>query len=106
MYFSYIGDIDDPEFRWDKPEDAPSGGNLPRRVVPERFGSLGVGLPFMERMIREQRYDARKLDWGAWGLKMTGAELRALLIDADTKPEVFAALDPEKSYVLIVAEDI
>jgi hypothetical protein len=24
MYFSYIGDIDDPEFHWDKPEDAPS----------------------------------------------------------------------------------
>ncbi len=27
-------------------------------------------------------------------------------IDADTKAEVFAALDPGKSYALIVAEDV
>jgi hypothetical protein len=106
MYFSYIGDIDDPEFHWDKPADATSGGNLPRRVVPEAFRSLGVGADFMRRMIKEQRYDARQLDWGAWGLKMTGAELRELLIDADTKADVFAPLDAGKSYILIVAEDV
>lgn len=106
MYFSYVGDIDDPEFHWEKPEDAPPGGNLPRRVVPDDYASLGVGVKFMERMIREQRYGARQLDWGAWGLKMTGAELRELLVDADTKADVFAALDAEKSYVLIVAEGV
>jgi hypothetical protein len=106
MYFSYVGDIDDPDFQWDKPEDAPSGGNLPRRVVPEQFRSLGVGVGFMQQMVKEQRYEARQLDWGAWGLKMTGAELRELLIDADTNAETFAVLDPAKSYVLIVAEDV
>jgi hypothetical protein len=37
---------------------------------------------------------------------MTGAEIRELLIDADTEPAAFAALDPAKSYVLIVAEDV
>jgi hypothetical protein len=106
MYFSYVGDIDDPDFHWDTPEDAPSSGNLPRRVIPEQFASLGVGVDFMRRMIQEQRYGARQLDWGAWGLKMTGAELRELLIDLDTKAEVFAPLDAAKSYVLIVAEDV
>jgi hypothetical protein len=106
MYFSYVGDIDDPDFHWDKPEGAPSGGNLPRRVLPAEFGNLGVGVPFMQRMMKEQRYEARQLDWGAWGLKMTGAELRELLIDADTNAETFAVLDPAKSYVLIVAEDV
>ena len=106
MYFSYVGDIDDPDFHWDKPENAPSGGNLPRRVVPEQFKSLGVGVDFMQRMIKEQRYNARQLDWGAWGLKMTGAELCELLIGADTTAATFAALDPSKSYVLIVAEDV
>ncbi len=106
MYFSYIGDIDDPEFHWDKPDDAPSGGNLPRRIVPQQFQNLGVGVDFMRQMVKEQRYGARQLDWGAWGLKMTGAELRELLIDAETKAEVLAPLDPEKSYVLIVAEDV
>jgi hypothetical protein len=106
MYFSYVGDIDDPDFRWDDAADAPSGGNLPRRVMPEQFHSLGVGVDFMQRMIKEQRYGARQLDWGAWGLKMTGAEIRELLGGADTEAAAFAALDPAKSYVLIVAEDV
>jgi hypothetical protein len=74
--------------------------------MPEQFHSLGVGVDFMQRMIKEQRYGARQLDWGAWGLKMTGAEIRELLIDADTAAETFAALDPAKSYILIVAEDV
>jgi hypothetical protein len=106
MYLSYVGDIDDPDFHWDDAENAPSGGNVPRRILPEQSQTLGVGVDFMRRMIKEDRYGARQLDWGAWGLKMTGAEIRELLIDADTSADTFAALDPAKSYVLIVAEDV
>jgi hypothetical protein len=106
MYLSYVGDIDDPDFHWDDAENAPSGGNLPRRILPEQSQTLGVGVDFMRRMIKEDRYGARQLDWGAWGLKMTGAEIRELLGGADTEAAAFAALDPAKSYVLIVAEDV
>jgi hypothetical protein len=34
VYFSYLGDLDDPDFFWDKPSDAPGASNLPRRVIP------------------------------------------------------------------------
>jgi hypothetical protein len=107
MYFSYVGDPDDPKFYWDRPDDQPSkGGNLPRRLVPSTFGSLGVGVGYMQRMMKEGRYGARQLDWGAWGLKMTGTELRDLLADAENNAEVFTKLDPDKTYVLIVAESV
>jgi len=104
-YFSFVGDFDDPEFHWDSPADATSGGNLPARVVPQPpWTSLGIGVDWVRKMIDEGRYEGRVLDWGAWGLKMTGGEIRALLTDPEDV-ETLSVLDPAKAYVLVVAEN-
>jgi hypothetical protein len=104
-YFSYVGDIDDPEFHWDNPEDAPQGGNLPRRILPQDVwdGGLGVDVFWMMKAIKEGRYEGKQLDWGAWGLKLTGSQIRALL---KNEPEVLSALDEDKIYVLVAAENV
>ena len=108
ILFSYVGDLDDPDFHWERPGDA-TGSNLPRRITPQdrwaHFDALRVGLDWVLRMIAEGRYDGRQLDWGAWGLKMTGRELQALLTDPEDA-ELLAELDPATSYVLVVAEDV
>jgi hypothetical protein len=104
MIWSYIGDLDDPDFSWDNPSDATTrGGNLPRRVTPrDTFQSLGVDVSWVMRAIKEGRYDGKQLDWGAWGLKMTGGEIQVLL---PSSIEILSALAPEKHYVLVVFED-
>ena len=107
IHFSFIGDLDDPAFLWVNPDGAPSSGNLPRRLIPpEPYKSLGVGVSWVLQMIKEGRYDGRQLDWGAWGLKMTGREIRALLVDADTPAAMFSKLDDDKPYVLVAGEDV
>jgi hypothetical protein len=103
MIWSYVGDLDDPQFAWDDPNRAPSSSNLPRRIVPsDTFKTLGVDALWMMQAIKEGRHVGKQLDWGAWGLKMTGAEIRALLPDSN---EILSVLEPEKPYVLVVFED-
>lgn len=99
-YISYIGDIESPDFSWDNPSHAT---RLPRRVIPPGASdSLGVDVLVVKQAIKEGRYAGKQLDWGAWGLKLTGGEVRALLRN---KPEILSALDENKLYVLVVAED-
>jgi hypothetical protein len=58
------------------------------------------------RSIESGHYEGKKLDWDAWGLKMTGGEMWALLSDSGSETErMLSALDYEKLYVLAVAED-
>ena len=108
MEFSYVGDIDDPDFSWEAPPDATSP-RLPRRIAPRdrwaHFEALHVGVSWVRRMIEEGRYEGRQLDWGAWGLKMNGHELQAILTHPEDA-ELVSDLDPTKAYVLVVAEDV
>lgn len=104
-FFSFVGDLDDPGFLWDNPAKEKWSGNLPRQVAPpESFDSLGADVDFVWRMIREGRYDGRQLDWGSWGLKMTGAEILAYFANTGSDQKL-SLLDKEKSYVLVVAEN-
>jgi hypothetical protein len=106
-HFSYIGDLDDPKFAWDNPDDwAYRTGNLPRRVVPPEPGeSLGVDVSGVIRLTEAGPYEGKQIDWSAWGLKMTGAQLRAFL-SGNTYADAIAALDPDRVYVLVVAEGV
>ena len=104
-FFSFVGELDDPTFLWDNPAKAKWSGNLPRRVAPaEAFDSLGVDVRYVWRMIREGRHDGRQLDWGSWGLKMTGAEILAFFADTSAN-KTLSLLDKGKPYVLLVAEN-
>lgn len=48
IYFSYIGDLDDPDFYWDNPQDCPRAGNVPRRLIPTlRYDSPGVSVVYV-----------------------------------------------------------
>ena len=105
-YFSYIGDFDDPTFHWDNPVDSPTTSNLPRRVLSDP-PFMGVSTLYMLQLISEGRRDCKQLDWGAWGLKMTGAELREFFISLSRRQEEIdslSVLDPGKTYVLVAGE--
>jgi hypothetical protein len=103
-YFSYIGDLDDPDFHWDDPARAPSAGNLPRRIVPAAFGSVDVDRLVLREQIETGIREGKRLDWGAWGVKMTGQELAQYFGPDHVYAAEIAALEPERSYVLVCAE--
>ena len=104
-YFSYVGAIDDPGFFWDDPNAQPKVGILPRRLVPaKKWDSLSVSIFYVIRLIEEGRHEGKQLDWGAWGLKMTGRELTEFLHHDETHAAAIAALDPDRCYVLVAAE--
>lgn len=86
VYFSYIGDLDDPDFQWDDPPQSPSASNLPRRLVPA------------------DPPRGRQLDWGAWGMVMTGAALAEMFGAAHRYADAIAALDRDTAYVLVAGE--
>jgi hypothetical protein len=104
-YFSFIGDLDDPGFFWDNPPDAAWNGNLPRRIVPaEKHLDIGASVFFVTEQIRSGAHEGRRLDWGAWGLKMTGSELAAHFGPDHKYAAAIATLDPARCYVLVAAE--
>lgn len=105
VYFSYIGDFEGEDFQWDDPSLAKTTSNLPRRLIPtDNFENIGTGAQWAIQQVNAGRYDGRQLDWGAWGLKMTGAELRALFGDDHRYADAIAALTPDKFYVLVAGE--
>ena len=106
--FCYIGDPDDPNFQWDDPEDDKYRiGNTPRRLVPRQIGvRLDFLIEHIWKMVRSGEFDGRQIDWGAWGLKMMGAQIQGLLKADCGFAEEIAALDASKHYVLVGAEGI
>jgi len=117
-YFSYIGDLDgnnnngDRKFYWDPPDESYRNYNLPRRLIPaEAYEDLPVSVFYLMRLIEEKQYEGRQIDWGAWALKMTGAELKAFFAQESFKSsldgsaaQAIATLDQDKFYVLVVGE--
>ena len=98
MHFSYIGALAGEDFSWDAASGA-SSGKLPPRLVPrEKTRDIGVAPDWIWQRIREGN-DGKQLDWGAWGVKMTGAELRATLGAAGLE-----ALSDDETYVLVAGE--
>jgi len=109
-YFSYIGSMTGKtaqgrDFEWDNPPASNSASNLPPRLVPaDKLYDIGVSTLWAMKQIEQGRYEGQQLDWGAWGLKMTGAELRALF-GADNEYTVeLAALQADESYILVAGE--
>jgi hypothetical protein len=112
-HFSYIGDLDDPEFFWDDPPDeAFRTGNLPRRLIPrEKHESLHISAYFVMQLIKDGRYVGRQIDWSAWGMKMTGVQLQEFWNSLSDKSadhpviaKAIAELGRDTFYILVVAE--
>jgi hypothetical protein len=86
-YFSYIGDFGksgDRVFLWEPPDEKYQIFNLPRRPIPsEPYFDLPVSVFWVMRQIDEGLYEGRHIDWGAWALKMTGAQLQSLCAGLD-----------------------
>lgn len=97
-WFSYVGDLDDPNFSWDNPS------TLPRPIMSLGMRAdynLGISVFFVIDAIQQKRYDGKLLDWRAWGLKLSGGQICAMLPDL----ERFAvALDHWRNYVLVIAD--
>lgn len=97
-WFSYVGDLDDPDFSWDNPS------TLPRRIMsPGMPADCNLGLSVFSAIdaIRQKRCDGKLLDWRAWGLKLTRGQMCAMFPDLE---RFASALDCSKTYVLVVAD--
>lgn len=103
-YFSYIGDIDDPALHLSDPAVAPRYSNLPKRLVPKAsYENIGVATLYLLQLIETSVHAGKQLDWGAWGLRMTGAELQAFFGPDHRAAAEIAAL-AAKHYVLVAGE--
>ena len=79
IHFAYIGALTGGDFDWEKGSPGLTS-NMPPRLVPREKGrNLGVALQWVWDQMRSGTYEGKQLDWGAWGLKMTGAQLRGAL---------------------------
>jgi hypothetical protein len=117
-YFSYIGALDgdnnngNQKFHWEPPDEIYRVYNLPRRLIPaEAYADLPVSVFYLMRLIEEKRHEGRQIDWGAWALKMTGAQLRDFFAQESYQQSLdesvikaIAALDADQFYALVVGE--
>jgi len=104
-YFSYVGSLKGEGFEWDKTPASNTASNLPPRLVPaNKLHDIGVSTLWVMGQVDDGHYVGRQLDWGAWGLKMTGAQLCALFGDAHEYAGELAALAAGETYVLVAAE--
>lgn len=104
-YFSYIGDLESGDFEWEKPPQSNTASHLPRRLVPaDKLRNIGVSVLWAIEQAKAGRYEGRQLDWGAWGLKMTGAQLCDFFGDGHRDAAAIAALMADKLYVLVAGE--
>ena len=109
MIDAYIGHFNSPGF------DFYCGnydGNIPKRQSPLLPMARGI-LDAMCKMMRNAEYEARQLDWGAWGAKMTKEQLSDFINsfygndEFDELPEVrdyIQKLDADKVYLLVAYE--
>ncbi|UYO54588.1 hypothetical protein [Rhodopseudomonas palustris] len=110
-WFSYIGDPDDPEFSWNPSPDKFNIGNIPRPFQgPGQYEDIGLGVHQAIEMVRAGASDGRQLDWGAWGFKMTGHQVRKLVVGVwpfgmkATLHDELANLEGDRAYIVVVGE--
>jgi hypothetical protein len=103
--FSFIGDPNTPSFQWDDPDGARYRiGNLPDRVLPAKWQSLGVSTSQLRQLAQSGAYQGRQIDWGAWALKMTCRQLRDFFAADAEMSALMSALEPDRIYLLVAAE--
>jgi hypothetical protein len=126
----YIGDLDDPEFRWDGGD---SNGNIPARLSPY-FPPRGFHAPYNAHFFAWLRSNPavewKQTDFGGWVAKVTKRQIfefirftygtdpsytdsektlrwrgEAYLVDnLDGLTRFALALDPKKTYALVATE--
>jgi hypothetical protein len=105
--FSFIGDPDTPSFQWDDPDETRYRiGNLPDRVLPAKWGSLGVSTSQLWQLAEGGAYQGRQIDWGAWALRMTGRQLQDFFAADPERSALMAELEPDRTYLLVAAEGV
>ncbi len=117
-YFSYIGKLDSPGFFWnDIPEEAGRTGNTPDKIIPKDF-SLGLGFApeAIDYWVKQNGWEGKQLDWGAWGVIVSKGDLEAIWKREKEKKkwtdkewleiwEQIEMLEDGPKYVLVVAEN-
>ena len=123
---SYVGDKNAGNFFWDDIPDAKwRTGNLPRRILPaDWYENLGIGGFWFVEQIESGAIKGKQIDWSGWGAEMTGMELLHFW-DTMMCPDLTGSsamdkwrveewqkmrtqlvnLDPDKAYILTVAEN-
>ena len=103
MIDAHIGDFDSPGFSFY------NGGSIPKRQSPFLPRAREI-LDAILEMKRNGEYEARQLDWGSWGAKMTKQQLSDFIDsfygknkDPDVRKYV-KELDTDKYYVLVAYE--
>ena len=85
-------------------------GNIPNRGKAPFLPEAHKLLEALWKMKDNGEYEARQLDWGAWGAKMTKQELSDFVeafYGKDKEPEVreyIQGLEQDKAYVLVAFE--
>ena len=71
MVIAYIGDLNDPEFKWEKGN---WDGNIPSQLGPEfPFGSYVSSL-IIDKILKGE-LDGKQVDWGAYVARVDKAQL-------------------------------
>ena len=118
-YFSCIAKLDSPGFVWDEiPSDKfPSGATPGPVIIPAGF-SLGLGFApeAIDYWVKKNGWVAKQLDWGAWGVIVSKADIEAIWkVEKEKRwtdqkewlaiwEQIEKLADGEK-YVLVVAEN-
>ena len=91
----------------------PNLGNIPKHLQPSIYGDDGFWI--VVRLVDSGEFEGRKIDWGAWALKLNGPQLREVLTrvfsvdirrgNAAEEHIAFAdKLGPDKYVALVAAE--
>lgn len=118
-YFSYIGELNSPEFFWnDIPDDKFKLGNTPERIVPKGFSiSLGLAPEMVSHWSKKAGLEGKQLDWGAWGMMVRKSDLESIWKEAREQGlqdqnewqkfwEEIEALQDGEMYVLVIGEKL
>jgi hypothetical protein len=114
-YDVYVGRSDDPNFSWGDKEHE---GRPPHRLGPffpaTRGGASYPGGAFGELVDRidDGRLEGARLDWDAWGAKVTRDEILTFVSEVyasdttslDEIRSFVESLDPDETYILVASE--
>jgi hypothetical protein len=99
QYWAYVGESGPGgglDWGGDLSGNIPAGGWLVD-LGPPAFWAI-------VKLVRDGRYDGRKVDWGAWALKVNGPGLRDVLTGIYGPERIAAPASPLRDYLALADE--
>jgi hypothetical protein len=107
FYNLYIGNANDPKFKWDGGDYA---YNIPEIILD--LGGIGLaGCAEARNLLESPKYGGKVLDWGSSGARLTKARIIEFLCDFHgtliagcAALEQLRTLDEDREYILFACE--